>query len=242
MEYRFNWKLLTVIGALVLVLALGVMAFSPGFAASYGLTLQTEEDDTDEAYPWKGRFDELRGFGRGFSMGGKFGFGLSFDYDAFMADALGVSVAELQAARQAANTAALEQAVAEGYITQEQAELMEARHALMQFIDMDELLATALDISEDDLTAARQEGKSLFSLLEELDLDACDLHDAMQSAYQQVIEKAVEEGFITESQAEQLQNGSFGGRGFGWFGGGFHGRGGFFHPERGADTGKDFQD
>jgi hypothetical protein len=239
MENKTNWKLFTVIGALVLVFALGVMAFSPGFAASSGLTLQTEDDDTDETLPWNGGFGGLRGFGRGFGMGGRFGFGTSFDYDAFMADALGVTIAELQAARQVANAAALDQAVAEGYLTEEQAELMEARQALMQFIDMDEILATALGISEDDLTAARQEGKSMFSLLEELDLDAGDVHDAMQSVYKQVIEKGIEEGVITESQAKQLQNGSFGGRGFGWFGGGFHGRGCFFHPELEADTGKD---
>ena len=109
----------------------------------------------------------------------------------------------------------------------------------MQFIDKDELFATALGISEDELAAARQEGKSLFSLLEELDLDAGDVRDAMQAAHQEAVEKAVEEGVITESQAEQLQNGCFGGRGFGGMGRGFHGRGGFFHPEFEADTDND---
>jgi hypothetical protein len=72
---------------------------------------------------------KVDGFGgmHGFGRHGKFGFRTSFDYDAFVADALGVSVAELQAARQAAEEAALEQAVAEGVITEEQAELMKAR-------------------------------------------------------------------------------------------------------------------
>jgi hypothetical protein len=239
MDNKINWKLFTVIGALVLVLALGVMAFSPGFAANNKLTIQTDDDDTDGTHPWEGEFGGFRGFGKDFGRGGRFGFGTSFDYDGFLADALGVTVAELQAARQAADTAAIEQAVAEGYLTEDQADLMKAQQALMQFIDRDEILANALGISEDDLATARQEGKSLSDLLDELNLDAGDVRDAMQASFQEAVDNAVEEGVITESQAEQLRNGNFSGHGFGWFGGGSHGRGGFFHPKIEANPDND---
>jgi hypothetical protein len=128
MENRNKLILIPLVGALVLALGVGLLALSPGSGV---LTVQAQEDEPDQPVPWQGGFGGMRGFGRH----GMFGFGTSFDYDAFIADALDVTVEELQAARQAAAEAALEQAVAEGVITEEQAELMNARHALMDYID-----------------------------------------------------------------------------------------------------------
>lgn len=54
----------------------------------------------------------------------------AIDYKALLADALGISVEKLEAAQEAAQTAALERSVEEGALTQEQADLMKAREAL----------------------------------------------------------------------------------------------------------------
>jgi hypothetical protein len=235
MKNRKIWFTIPIIGALVLAIALGVMAFSPSNAASNDLTIFTQEDGTDEPLPWKGGFGGMRGFGRG----GRFGFGTSFDYDAYLAEALGVSVADLQAARQAAQDAALEQAVAEGVITAQQAELIKAGHALRQYIDPQEILSQALGIDVADLEAARQEGKSLPYLFGELGLDPADIQAAMQSAHEDAIKQAVDDGVITGTQAEQLQENGFGSRGFGLGGGGFHGRGGFHFQKPAPNTNND---
>lgn len=52
------------------------------------------------------------------------------DFQAHLADALGISVDELQAAYVKAAEIRLEQAVADGRITEEEAELLRARHTL----------------------------------------------------------------------------------------------------------------
>jgi len=216
METRKKWIAIPIIGTLVVAIALSVMVFTPSNAAN----ILGQEGEPDESFPWKGGF---RGHGRG----GRFGFGTSFDYDAYLAEALGVSVADLQEARQAAHEAALDQAVAEGVITAGQAELIEARQALMQYIDKEEILASALGISTEELEAARQEGKSLPYLFGELGLDPADIKAATQSAFEDTLQQAVEDGVITDSQAELLQEYGFGSRGFGMRRGGFHRQGGF---------------
>jgi len=226
MKNRKMWLILPLIGGLVVALALGVMAFTPGVAANISQSPLLEEDDTDETFPWKGGFGGFRGFMRG----GRFGFGTSFDYDAFIAEELGVSDSELQAARQAAQEAALDQAVAEGIISAEQAELIKAGQALRQYIDHQEILNQALGIDAADLEAAREDGKSLPYLFGELGLEPEEIQAALQSAYEDAIQEAVDDGVITDSQAEQLQENGFGGRGFGMRGFGFHGHGGFPHP------------
>lgn len=52
------------------------------------------------------------------------------DYDALLADALNISVKELNAAREQAFNTGLERAVSEGSLTQEQADLIQGRRAL----------------------------------------------------------------------------------------------------------------
>ena len=229
MENRKLWLTVPVIGAVVVALSLGVLAFSPGSAASTGLSILTDEDNTEEPRLMK------RGFGRG----DKFGFGTSFDFDAFIAEELGVSVEDLQAARQAARGAALDQAVSDGVVTEEQAELIKAGQALRQYIDHQELLSQALGIDEADLEAARQEGKPLPYLFGELGLEPADIRARLQSAFEDAIQQAVDDGVITDSQAEQLQENDFGSSGFGMRGGGFHKRGDFPFQKPAPNTNSD---
>ena len=76
--------------------------------------------------------DEISANGPGFGGGHRGGWlGESgIDFDALLAEALGISVEELQAARLQAFNARIEQAVADGDITQEQADLVQGQRAL----------------------------------------------------------------------------------------------------------------
>jgi hypothetical protein len=209
-----------VVSALVLAVAVGVVAFSSSRAAIGGAAVYFQKDEQTEALPLRHGFGGSRGKGHG----GKFGFGSSFDYDAFLAEELGVTEEQLQDARQAAHEAALDQAVVEGVITEEQADLILAGQALRQYIDHQELLSQALGIDITELEAAREAGEPLRDLFG--DLDPVDVKEALQSAYEDAVQQAIDDGVITESQAEQLQEKGFPGRGFGKQGG-FHGHGEF---------------
>jgi len=217
-----------VVSALVLAVAIGVMAFSSSSAANSDLTVLTQEDETE---PWKGGFGGMHGFGHG----GRLGFRTGFEHDAFVAAELGVTVEELQDARHAAHEAALEQAVAEGVITTEQADLILARQALRRYIDPQELLSNALGIDAADIEAAREAGEPLHELFGEL--EPGEIKETLQSAYEEAVQLAIDDGVITESQAEQLQENGFRG---GYPGkGGFHGRGGFPFPKPAPTDGGD---
>jgi hypothetical protein len=158
---------------------------------------------------------------------------LSQGRDEYLAEALGITVEELQAAREAARTAAIEQALADGLITEEQAELLQEKGFAPGFahwlgahldVDKDDLLAEALGISVDELQAARTEAREaqLAAMVEAgvLTQEQADLvaaratvqnyvdHDALaemvQSAYEEAVAQALADGAITQAQAEEL--------------------------------------
>ena len=151
--------------------------------------------------------------------------------DTYLADALGITVEELQTAQQAANTEALNQAVSAGLITQEQADRMAANDGTGRrggfripgdrSIDTQTLLANALGIRVDELTDAQQQ--ALTARLDQavadgaLTQDQADLQkarntlanntafqDSLDSAYQAAIAQAVADGVITQAQADLI--------------------------------------
>lgn len=130
------------------------------------------------------------GFGRGFS---------GYDKDEYLAEALGITVEELEAAELTALQADVAAAVEAGTITQEEADLMLARKAAQSYLDTDVLNATVL------------------------------------AAYEDALDAAVAAGDITQAQADallaelQIQSFNFGFGGHGGRGGrgGHGGRGGF---------------
>jgi hypothetical protein len=156
--------------------------------------------------------------------GGPDGFsGRGENMDTYLAEALGISVEELQAAREKASTAAMEAAVESGEITEEQATMVKARQTLRGYIDQDALTAKALGITVEELQAARDEGKSPRDLMDELGISQEDFQTAMKSAYEAAIQQAVDNGVITQEQADLILDGEMN---FGPGGpGGFPGRG-----------------
>jgi transcriptional regulator with XRE-family HTH domain len=160
--------------------------------------------------------------------------------DEYLAQALGVSADELEAAKQTAYQAAIDQALAQGLITQEQADAIAERSSaagrlssryLRGFtgsdgssIDVDALLADALGVTADELSAARTEARSLAlaAAVEAGDItqEQADQQQAEQALrtyleeqgyeaqvrtlYQNLVQQAVQAGVITQEQADTI--------------------------------------
>ncbi|HKJ27198.1 MAG TPA: hypothetical protein VJ965_06150 [Anaerolineales bacterium] len=173
--------------------------------------------------------------------------GSSSNYTETLAEVLGISVEELQAAEQAAKETAVAQAAADGTITQEMADAIldgergafggrggrDGDHLGFSGLDMDAFLADELDITVEELTAARQEAKDILwaqsvedGTLTQEDVNLMQAHqgvqpyleEAFQQAYQDAIDAGLDAGAITEAQAQllldNLSSGSFGMGGF----------------------------
>lgn len=205
---------LFVVSLLVLTLSLGAMAYSPSPIVNAG----PKNSGPD-------------------GKGGQGGFRNNEN----LAEALGISVEELQAAFEEARSnagpdtefdealatalgisvdaleraqdAALAQALADGDITQEQYDQIVARHALREYIDRDAMLADALGITVDELQAARESGQKISDLLVDLGIDQETFQADVQAAQEAAIAEAVSDGVITQEQADQFQEGGFRGRG-----------------------------
>jgi hypothetical protein len=158
--------------------------------------------------------------------------------DELLAAELGITVAELEAAKETAREAALAQAITDGLITQEQVDLMAAGQALREYLDQDAVLADLLGLTVEELEAAK-EGGSIRDLIEASGLTQEEIMTAMQEARETAVAQAVADGVITQEQADQLQAMS----GHGDFGGprGGHGRGGF-GGSRGGEFPNDIPD
>ncbi len=142
MTIRFSWRQWVTVGLLAVLVATA-FAFVP--QTSFAQANSTEDQPATPVAPW-GRGGRM--FGMHSAMGD-----LRSQHDAFLADALGITVEELQAAQQKARAAMLAQAVEDGAITQAQADLMTARHAFMQFYKDNATLTF-----EDALSAAVEAG------------------------------------------------------------------------------------
>lgn len=127
-------------------------------AAYETATAAAIQQAVDEGLLTEEQAEELSARGLGFHRG--FGFGLhigGLDYDALLAEALGISVEELQEARNEVHTIRLAEMVEAGVITQEEADLMLARKAVQDYIDTDavsEALQSAYEAAVDEALAA----------------------------------------------------------------------------------------
>jgi hypothetical protein len=100
--------------------------------------------------------DELSANGTGLPFGGRWSGWLAeqgIDFDALLAQELGITTAELQAARQEAQNARLEQAVTDGKLTQEQADLMQGKQALFADQTFLDAMKSAFEAAVNDAVA-----------------------------------------------------------------------------------------
>ena len=100
-----------------------------------------------------------------------------------------------------------------------------------------EAVADLLGMSTDEVTAAFEEGQTLQDLAEEAGVTIEEIQETMsalrEEAMRERIETAVEDGTMSQEQADWLLEGLD--KGFLGKHGGFGGRGGFNKPERPAD-------
>jgi len=117
----------------------------------------------------------------------------------------------------------------EGWLGQNQADVMIAQIQLRDYIDRDALMAEVLGVTVEDVQTARTDG-TMATLVDESGLTPTDLRTKMETAYQAVIDKAVTDGVITQEQADLLPTSRMPG-GFGGDFGRMPGRDGFDHSQ-----------
>jgi hypothetical protein len=171
-----------------------------------------------------------------------------------LAEELGVDFEAVQAAMQAARAEAVKQAVEGGAITEEQAEWILGHQGSMGWHrggafgpgpdgrpglgaglwdgSVHTAIADLLGMTVEDFEAARAEGKSLVELAEEAGVTLEEVRDAVQVAHAEALQQAVEEGRITQEQADQMleRQDGFGTRGPRFGGRLSEGRAGFGGP------------
>lgn len=248
--------------ALVVVLITGL----------FGVVAVSAQDDDGAVRNFFGR-------GRG-QMGGNAALVDSGEMHEAIAGALGISVEELETARAEGTSlwalvdelgadmaavrevmtnvrqAAIDQALAEGAISEEQAEQLQNGRGPwrqgpagpfygegpgMHLVDgnvMHQAIADALGISVEELEAAQAEGKSLVALAEELGVDIEAVRTAMQAVREDAINQALADGLITEEQAEWLLSRPAFGQGNGPLNGNGPGNGECPHGGNGPGSGE----
>ena len=105
--------------------------------------------------------------GRGVKLGRGSYYDGVLDKDAHLAAALGISTAELEAAKDTVREARLAEAVADGRLTAEEAADKTAVYEFKESMDKDTLLAEALGISISELNQARDNNVTFEELLVE---------------------------------------------------------------------------
>ncbi len=172
--------------------------------------------------------------------------------DTYLAEALGITQAELQTAQTAARTAAIKQAVTDGLITQAQADAWlngtgGQRGSRLDLrgvnLDTDKYLADALGITVDELNTAQEKAQAAElaqavtdgrMTQEQADLvtakRALQQYVQDQGLWEQAVASAVKDGVITQAQADAIladaKPGAFDFGGMGRGGkGGMHGMG-----------------
>jgi hypothetical protein len=140
-----------------------------------------------------------------------------------LAEALGISVETYDAAVDQAQAQVMDEALAEGWLTDEQAQLLRWRMEQAPGIEMrgmghdlgrfgrgmmgagDRMLsiaADALDLSLTDLLTALQDGNSIADVAAEQGVDTQVIVDAYVTELQEDLDEAIAEGRVTQNQAD----------------------------------------
>jgi hypothetical protein len=135
------------------------------------------------------------------------------DYEEKLAQKLGVIVEQLQAAQKAARDEMIDEAVAAGRITQEQADKLKSgqpgdfRHGAGQrikgaIVNVFDTAASILGLSNDEIKAGLMDGKSLNDMAAEQGVSNFEAQMVAQLTAD--IQAKVADGSITQAQADRL--------------------------------------
>ena len=173
-----------------------------------------------------------------FSGWGRPGMGGDAGFETRMAEALGISVDQLRAAQDQAVDAGIKQAVDEGELAPNEAERMRTWRKLRPYLNPQALAARVLELTPEQLQTALDQGKSLWDLAQERQLDFGTGREKFLAAGKAAVQQAVADGAVSQQQADEFvksvgqrhgPGGFFGGHGgFGPMG--FFGRGPGFGP------------
>jgi polyhydroxyalkanoate synthesis regulator phasin len=229
----------------IMYMVLGGLLTMALAAGAYATFAQSDDENVDDAPVESDDTNDNGSPTQGFPGFGQRGGPRDFNHpnldfangDEQLANALGISVDELQAAKTAVHTTIIEQAVADGVLTQEQADQILSGSAsprsghglglhrtLKGEINFDELLAEALAISVDELTAAKETAQAahMAELVEAgvltqeqadmaqaqrdvqayFDTDA--INETIQAEYEAAVNQALADGVITQAQADLM--------------------------------------
>ena len=129
----------------------------------------------------------------------------AIDRTALLAQELGISVAELRAAQERAEIAAVQKAVELGRLDPERAEFRIAAIRLRYFLDPQAAAAQALGMTPEELQAACDGGQRLRDLLDARDMSPREFAQALRDALDAQVQEAVEAGIVTQEQADRLK-------------------------------------
>jgi hypothetical protein len=193
MEKGKRWTILLVGAVAVLVIGLiGSIALAQEATPEAETPAQSETTpDTEDGLSLRG-FGHWGGFGRH-----------SDSWLTYLAEALGITVDELEDAQERAYGAWLGDAVEQGQLTQEQADELLAARALKAYVDKEAILAEALGMTVEELETALA-SQSLSELMAERGIDAATLQANAQAAYEAAVQQAVADGVITQAQADEM--------------------------------------
>jgi hypothetical protein len=253
MDHRKKIITGVVAGVMAVVAIFGAFTYRSVFAQAATPTpavpAQKQGQANQNGLPGRGEF------GKGVRGGDALGVS-----DQNLAAALGITTDQLTAAYQSANAEMLKEAVSKGLITQAQADQLAQKDTSKPLrglpylkngtasIDYDALLAKALNITTDKLSAARVQAQKTaldaavkagtMTLAQEDTIlgsqalaNDSKFQSAMKSSYEAAVKQAVTDGVITQAQADALlaqlaQNGgNLFGHGFGMGGPGGRGHG-----------------
>ena len=135
-----------------------------------------------------------------------------------IAEELGVDLEAVGEVMQAAFEEAVNQAVEDGTITAEQAERIlengprgkhggRGGHGPIDKEAMQTAVSEALGITVEELQAYHDEGLKLPEIVEELGLNMEDVQASLEASREAAINQAVEDGTITQEQADQILSG-----------------------------------
>lgn len=126
------------------------------------------------------------------------------DDDARLAEALGISVEQLRAARDQAIDSGIQQAVDEGELAPKQAERMRTWRKLQPYLNPQALMAQVLGMTPEQLQAALDSGKSPWDLAQERQVDLGSGREKFLAAGKAAVQQAVADGAISQAEADDL--------------------------------------